>query len=562
VTVKEQNEVVWGVEFGSSGVRAVRLRRTPEGFLSVSVEVCREADLNRRWDIAPSLAEAVAHLGVEALTEPVIACISDELVLYRSMSLPDADPAATAKMVAGQLEVMIPNQTDKFVSGFLSGPDPCKVGHRRVLLCAARRDAVTEVYSACRRMGRGPDAVVPSILALATVWLQLGRDDDRPIALLDVGARCSCLAVLNAGQVVKCAVIDQGGDHWTELIAEKLNISLQQAEQRKCQYSGNPSAAQDDPQVYGCIERAMADWSRQLREAYRHCLESLPSQCRPVLCILFGRSAIMPGLAELVASSLNVEVRQASALGRLELPEGVEFEWVAPAIGAAMCAMGLDANVVDLAPVSKPRRGQVKKWRQWAALAAWALVALFAMYGLDVRKADKLDRTLSDLQGKAAGQGGLDRRLSIGAYLESGGPPPLAVLDRLSGTLPDQAQMLSLNYTRSDESADVVIGAILPNEKDLPSLLEKLGRMGDADLKSTRPEKKQCRFEIHLTLGRSLKPASRPAVPATQPATQPTTQPATQPAIIKPVSQPSTAPASSPARPEAEQSGPGQGGQS
>ena len=546
---KTQSNVAWGVEFGGSAVRLVRVVRTGAGY---QADRCLQAPLEDRWESGPDVAAAVAPLAAAGIADPLVACVSDELILYRALSLPNADPDALAKMVAGQLEVLIPTEAARFALPWCTQADPYRPGHQRVLLAAARRDALTGPAEACSRLGRDADGIVPSALALATAWSCTGDTTGQPAILLDVGTRCTTLAVTHDGQVVECAVLDNGGDRWTERIAEQLGISPSQAEQKKLAYAADPSSAEEDPAVYGCIQVAMDGWARQLREVVRDCLADIPPQGRPKRCILFGRSAHMPGLPALVAATLEVQVQAATAAGdRLTLADGVDFDTSAAAIGAALCVLEGGAQVVNLAADTKeaPPPGRKRHWR-WAALAAWLLLAVASLYGLDRIRADSLRQTLRRMRAETSQHGGLKRQLAVGEYLELSAPSALDVLDRI-GAAESKAMLAAWHYNRS---GNVVIAGTVANEQECSALLEKLSGLGEAELKSGRSEEKKFRFEIGLKVDRSMKPAPKPAQPTTKPTSQPASGPASGPASAPakpstPATGPATVPASGPGVP-------------
>jgi hypothetical protein len=367
-------------------------------------------------------------------------------------------------------------------------------------------------------------------------------------------------------------VIDQGGDHWTERIAEELQISCQRAEVRKLEYaaaSADRPAAEADPAVHACVQQAMADWAQQLREAYEDCVGTIPPHRRPGRCVLFGRSARMPGLPALAAETLGVQAEPLLTDG-LELAEGIDLGSSAPAIGAAMWAMAGDWPTVSLTGPSEDqlrRRGRFRglqrrllpvgrsSWR-WAALIVWLLAAVAALYGLDKVEANRLEDTLRDFRAKTGGHAGqgaesanpqdnLARQLAIGTYLEMAGPTPLEVLDRISQIVPKQLLLTYWHYSRSGE---VIIRGTAPNEKEFAAMLGKLCEVGEVEWKSGRPDKGKFRFEIHLQVGRSMKPTTQeaPEGEAAPSKPSPATQPATQPAS-RPAAEPASSPASAPA---------------
>jgi len=561
---KKQGDVVWGVEFGGSAVRLVRLERTGSqgawhepGSSEVSYQADRylEVLLDERWETAPSLVDAAGRMGPVALEGPLGACVGDEMVLYRVLSLPAAEPEALARMVRGQLEVLVPTQVERFAAGYRGYADPYNPGGQRVLMCAARLSALAAPVEASKRLGGNGTRIVPSVLALAAMWARLGDGRDGPATILDVGARCTSLAVVDAGEVVQCGVIDQGGDHWTERLSEELGISCQQAEARKLEYARGPSGA--EPKVNDCLRHALGGWARQLKEAYGNCLETVPRRRWPGRCFLFGRSSRMPGLPPLVAETLRakVETPESGLLlggkrpgsgpgGRLTLGDGVDLTESAGAIAAALCVMESDWPVVGLRDriEEKPRRRRHPSWR-WAALVGWLFAAVFGLYVVDKIEAKRLSDAVEGIRTKVSGQGDLGRQLAIGDYLETIGSPPLDVLERISQAVPEKALLASWVYDRRGE---MVIEGTVPNEKEFLAMLDRLRQAGELEWKSGRPDKGKFHFDIHLQVGARMKPVATGLAPplATKPKTMPTTTAATgtRPTAKASTTQPATGP--------------------
>lgn len=525
---KTQDNAAWAVEFGGSAVRLLRVARSGSGFRAV---IRAEVPLDERWETAPDVIAAVEKMNAGKLDGPLVACVGDELVLYHSVSLPHAEPKALAKMVQGQLEVLIPAEPERFVTAWRSFDDPRKTGFLRVLICAARREALSGPIEACKRLGRGPDAVVPSMAALATAWTQFCDDEGGPVVLLDVAARCTVLGIVEKGHLLECGAIDLGGDHWTERIAGRLKLDHHNAEIRKLEYSADPSGAGDE--VAAAVEEAMSDWSRQLREVYDHCAASIPRKARPDRCILFGRSGRLPTLPSRVAATLDMPVQSPETHRRLSLTDDMDFDVAATPIGAALIAMAPDSPAVSLvsAPRTKPVRS-VKRKCLWAAAVVWLLAGVLTLHGLDRANANRLTRARRDLETRIDRQR-LARRRAISDYLESFGPTPLSVLARTSRIVPEGTLLSNWKYDRTGQAS---IGGTVPNEKDFLAMLKELQQLGKVELKSCQPDKDKFRFNVLIKVGRTMAPAtSKPSgkadaqKPGKSPPAGPTSKPSTVP---------------------------------
>ena len=304
----------WGLEFGGSAVRLVRVARTDSGYRA---DQFVELPLAGRWLSAPDLAAAAASLRAGKVQEPLAASMPDELTLYRALSLPAVEPAALEMMVRRQVEAFVPGaEDDLFVWGSQSGSetpsspdrsgatDRLEAAKRRVLVCAARRDTAEKLTKSCALLGDDSAMLVPSAMALARAYREFFPLDGRCVVLLDMAARSTTAVIVHAGGVLECAVMGQGGDHWTDVIADELGVAAEQAEKIKLAYLSQGAVPQTGGEALPeCIARTQALWLRQLRELYQTCVEGMPQQDRPTEGVVFGQVGRAPGLAAAVGGA-------------------------------------------------------------------------------------------------------------------------------------------------------------------------------------------------------------------------------------------------------------------
>lgn len=537
---RELTNTVWGLEFGGSAVRLVRVTRLQTGNNGPAdaartesgyrVDRFVQAPLDDRWASAPNLGAAVGGMRCEETVEPLAACMPDELTLYRALSLPEADTAPLEKMVQRQLEVFVPaGDEDLFVWGWQSAAHPFQAGQRNVLLCAARRDTAEQLTDFCKLLGDDSGVVVPSAMALAKLYAEMFPSEGECVALLDVAARSAAVVIVRGGDVLRCGAVDQGGDHWTDLIAAELGVSPEQAEKIKLEYLSNGTLPQAGAEALPkCIQRALAQWSRQLREVYQACAEDIPKQNRPSRCLIFGRAGRTPGLPEAVGKALGLRAEYATRPAGLSLTGDVPFEQAAAAIGAALCRLEQPRPAIDLAVRAKQKTRAFRKfsWR-WAAVLVWLLAAVVFLYALDSYEAGWLERAAGRIRSSTAAHGGLERQLKIGGYLEMSAPAALAILDEISRLAPERLILTKWSYNRNGE---VTLAGTVSSEKDFHTFLGKLQEsrmLSDIEPRSHKKESGKFRFELALKAG--------PAV------TRVTTAPATQPATTAPATKPSAA---------------------
>ena len=130
------DRTAWGLELGGSAVRLVQVTAAADGY---RVERLATAELADRWTRSVPPAEAVARLDAACGGGRLTVAVADAWVLYRALSLPDAAPQALERMVAAQVETVLPAQAALFEIGWAARPDPARPGRQTVLAAAIGR---------------------------------------------------------------------------------------------------------------------------------------------------------------------------------------------------------------------------------------------------------------------------------------------------------------------------------------------------------------------------------------------------------------------------------------
>ncbi len=519
---KTQNNTdhAWGLELGGSAVRLVRVRRTASGYC---VDKYLQVPLANRWSTAPRLAEALAGLGGKAtLTGALGAAVPDEWVLFRTMSLPAADDDALGKVVANQIELLLPAQAELFAWSWTRCSQSQAQDGAEVLACAVKKDSLKMLARCEAVLGAAPSAVFPSAVALAAAWPVL-YPNDRAVLLVDVAARSTSLVLLSEGKPTRCAVVGAGGDHWSEGIAQAEGISPAQAEGIKLESLSNQGLGKDlSAHVHSRLIEEMSHWAQDLREAWDDCKAGLPQGRLPARCVLVGRAALTEGLQSVAAEALGMEVALAPPPAKLSLQSDVTFDQAAGAIAAAVTALQDRPPAINFAaaPPEPSRAG--RKALRWAAVAGWLVAAVIGLYLADHYRAGSLAATLNEARAELGGPRRLATAEAVGQYLEKGAPPPLDVLEEISALMPEQATLTTLRYSRRggghSRGGEIMIAGTLPNTAELQTFLQKLQKsplVSDLVPGPAVVEQNSLKFELTFTAISTLAPRAATSMPTT-----------------------------------------------
>jgi cell division ATPase FtsA len=188
--------------------------------------------------------------------------------------------------------------------------------------------------------------LVPTPLASAAATLS-ADEREHGVALIDLGARATSLAVYRDGNLVLSHVVDFGGADLTSSIAAHLGISVDEAEFLKCNVGCAASDLLDEDGVVAvpiCAHGAGTSIERSelakliegrlapMWATIAHCLGELPLGAGVALT---GGASLLDRMHEHAARALARPVRRANPLGLGDLPGDLQSPAYAAVVGLA-----------------------------------------------------------------------------------------------------------------------------------------------------------------------------------------------------------------------------------
>jgi type IV pilus assembly protein PilM len=157
-------------------------------------------------------------------------------VIVKRISLPVMSEAELAESVHWEAEQYIPFDIDDVNLDYkiLEGSSLSGEGNMDVLLAAAKKEKINDYVGVISQAG--VEAVTVDIAAFAVqnaFEANYEFEASQVIALVDVGAAVTSIAVLHGGTSVYWRDINIGGNQYTDAIQKELNLSAEQAERLK-----------------------------------------------------------------------------------------------------------------------------------------------------------------------------------------------------------------------------------------------------------------------------------------------------------------------------------------
>jgi type IV pilus assembly protein PilM len=327
----------FGLDIGTSAVKVVQIRSgagTPQltGMASVGLPADTIADGSIRdtGAVADAIREAVAKAGV-AGSEAAIAVCGRELII-KKVQIPEVPPKEVHDVVMLEAEHHIPFAIDEvFIDHHTLGRAN---GQMDVILVAVKKSKVNEYMAVVDQAGFAPTIVDVDGFALGNQWeLNFPTEADEAVALIDIGAAIMKTNVVRAGATIFARDIPFGGNNYTQAIAQRLNISFQQAEDAKL---GKDVGVKWETLVPP-LEAISRELSLEVQRTFDYFASTAESE-RIGKIVLAGGCAQLPGLNEYLASNWGIPVELARPFERIEVAPAYadEANSMAPALAVAV----------------------------------------------------------------------------------------------------------------------------------------------------------------------------------------------------------------------------------
>jgi type IV pilus assembly protein PilM len=246
-----RRKATFGLDIGSSTVKAVQLRRTNRGielerFAAVPIypNGRRTADVDVRTAKIAAVQRAVAAAKISARN--VVSSVSGESIIVRYIQLPVMTEEELRNALRYEAEEYIPFHIDEvnLDSHILGVTEDNGTKRLNVLLVAAKRDIIAEHVNIIRGAGLVPEIVDVDSFALFNCFEHAHRPGaDEVVLLIDVGAEVSNINIFHKGQSQFARDINIGGESITQAVQQKLNIDYSEAEHLKFAEGVHMSAA-------------------------------------------------------------------------------------------------------------------------------------------------------------------------------------------------------------------------------------------------------------------------------------------------------------------------------
>ena len=219
-----KSKSIFGLDIGSSSVKAVELKVGPKGFdlLHLGVaQVPHEAIVQGAFLNAGAIADAIreAVSGAKIKSTHVAVAVSGHSVIVKKISLPTMTREELEESIRWEAEQYIPFDVNEVNLDFQILNPGAVEGQMDVLLVAAKKDLIDDYVNVLSEAGVTPAVIDVAGFAVANAWAANSEaQPEEVVAIANIGAQSTNINVLAGGVPAFTRDISIGGNAYTEEI--------------------------------------------------------------------------------------------------------------------------------------------------------------------------------------------------------------------------------------------------------------------------------------------------------------------------------------------------------
>ena len=299
-----------------------------------------------------SKADAVIDLlqGRSFRTRRVVTAVSGKSVIVRYLTMIQMSDEDLRNAIKFEADKYIPFDVDEVVldaQRLDDGPGTKQGGlgdnEMRVLLVAVKRSLIEDHVNLVQSIGLQPEIIDVDAFALGNAYelrssLSAGmEDDDRVVALIDVGANKTNINVLRGGTSYFTREIYLGGDDFTSAVSKRLGCEVHQAELLKRDPGENQEALRD------AVLPSIDDLGNEIHLSFDYFENQFDRVVEEVY--ISGGSARLPGLQRAFEGAFEKSVVFWNPLEGIDVRPGVDMKALNQYAGQLAVGVGLATRV-------------------------------------------------------------------------------------------------------------------------------------------------------------------------------------------------------------------------
>ncbi len=334
-----------GLDIGSSAVKVVELKEMGKGrgyqLQNVGIEpLSPEAIVDGAIMDAGLVIEAIQKAlgGRKVKAADVAIALSGHSVIIKKISIPATSEEELAEVIPWEAEQYIPFDVEDVNLAYQVLKGGGSDGNMDVLLVAAKKDKIHDYTSVVTQAGRNPVLVDVDVFALQNCFeMNYDADDSEGVALVNVGASTTNVAIVKGATSIFWRDISVGGNHYNDALRKELNITFEQAETLKRGQSVDGVAPDKLPAILASVNDFIGGEIQKTIDFFKN---TTPGESIARM-VLAGGSARVPHLRESLAERFGVAVEPLNPFNRVQIGKGISPETLDELSPSVSIAVGL-----------------------------------------------------------------------------------------------------------------------------------------------------------------------------------------------------------------------------
>jgi type IV pilus assembly protein PilM len=330
------------LDIGSSSVKLLEVRGDGNALRILHADIAplpANAVQSNMVQDSESVTQAIRTLVEEhkiKATE-VITAVPGPAVIIKRATFPAQDPQELHETILFEAGNFIPESLDNVNLDYQVFDRESETDNVDVLLVAVRKDVIKSFLTPISGAGLAPIIVDVDYFALENMFeLNHAPALEETVALINIGARYSSINIMKARRSTFTGDIPFGGRQFTEILAQELGLTDEQAEAVKI--TGRTEGRQKEE-----AERAIAVASGQFFDEIQRAFSFFWTDPGDHISSIYlsGGSAQVPGLAPAMSERLQVPVEIADPFRLLTISRQADTEFIRQNAATLAVSVGL-----------------------------------------------------------------------------------------------------------------------------------------------------------------------------------------------------------------------------
>ena len=228
----KKTDTAIGIDIGSFAVKAVQLVQKKDEF---QLESFGYSKINNEKLSGIPDAIRTAYADAKLSGKRVNVAVGADGVVVRYIVLPEMSGDDLAKAMEFEIERYVPFEKQDIVSDYLVLKGKADSKTIKVLLVAAKKEQVDRRVKLLKEVGLEVEVMTIDSIVLKSVFQSNYLEkNDKTVGLLNIGSKVSNINIIKSGVSYFMRDVQLGGDNITQLLKEKLDVDIHEAEKLKC----------------------------------------------------------------------------------------------------------------------------------------------------------------------------------------------------------------------------------------------------------------------------------------------------------------------------------------